>query len=150
MKKIKVFILCLLMGVPCHNVLAGRSIHTVTPMKITFNKSQRNNIITLSNKGDDKLYFSFSVEKKQADGKMLDITDKGFFTAVPNKLVLDSGETKKVNIYVRNISHIPEGQYIISFTPAKTGKATKLATVDGKELSCHVVVRYAIQADVTH
>lgn len=130
--------------------LLAKTLHSVSPVNISFDKKTRNNKITLSNKGDKKLYFTFSVSKKQEDGKMLDITELDYFKAVPHKFILAPGEMKKANIFIKNISAVPEGEYILHFTPEKTDERVKMGNVDGRELYCDVVVRYSIKATVTH
>jgi P pilus assembly chaperone PapD len=151
----KIKVLLLLMGINTLYVapsvaakVSVKALHTISPMSVSFTKSKRYNQITLANKSDKKMYFSFSVAKKDENGKLEDVTEQGYFKAVPHKFILEPGELKKANVFIT--TKVPEGEYTLHFTPEKTGESLEMANVNGRQFVCDVVVRYSIQAKVTH
>lgn len=126
----------------------SKATHTVKPMKLEFNKKNKSQYVTLRNLTKaGRLYFNFSVSKKEGD-KTVDVTDQKFFRAMPHKFVLEPGEVRKVRVSVENYQKIPKGKYNIFFTPAPFEPDKASLSKDKVSFVCKLVFRYQITAIV--
>lgn len=123
--------------------------YRITPMEINFSPSKRRNVLTITNGGNKKLYLTFGYSAVGIDKKMKDISSKGYFSAVPNKLALEPGETQTANVFIRDIKKIPEAEYILYYTPV-TEELETVATDKGTHFACKVVTRLGIRTKVSH
>lgn len=123
--------------------------HTVKPLKLKFNEKKKRETVSITNKEKYKMYFDFNSVIAESDNK--ELIKEGYFTAVPNKFVLEPGETKNINIFVKNYNKIPKGVYKLHFTPeARKVNVAIPEKAKSKNINfiCNIVLRYAIKATV--